>query len=401
MHSTLDDHKLETCSTQLLSEMAKKDPLLHKMLRKKNMPYQLLAPYWLLGPSTRWEIIEYNDQDVFLVDQLVRGAGLLDYALETSSRTNTAVTDVVCRGQSIRCWNRQARFFYEHDILLDHQMRRRLMRIARETMTYEERSKFYDASYMTERGVDDPLAYEDKQHQSATNQSKGKAQAKATKRGRAAGPQYKGARLVELLAGYYADVLATLDFEALYPSIIMTFLLCFTTYLPHQDLYEHDKVKSKLEQTVLAFAQDQVKFPTLPEGAKYKCWFWNELDIGRISFLPPPLTKENQDEYVILVVGFGNERRCWVYRWPQSMQPPPVAIVPLSCSSAVKTRKVAKSQAKQAKATGDMVQYNKFNGQQVRSLPLQGRSLTRMNTVVGQGWLQLHLWFPWCCGWIE
>ncbi|RKO95257.1 ribonuclease H-like protein, partial [Caulochytrium protostelioides] len=44
--------------------------------------------------------------------------------------------------------------------------------------------------------------------------------------------QYEGAIVIEPEKGFYADPVATLDFNSLYPSIMQAHNLCYTTYIP-------------------------------------------------------------------------------------------------------------------------------------------------------------------------
>lgn len=45
--------------------------------------------------------------------------------------------------------------------------------------------------------------------------------------------QFEGATVIEPKRGYYSDPITTLDFNSLYPSIIMAHNLCYTTLLNH------------------------------------------------------------------------------------------------------------------------------------------------------------------------
>lgn len=373
MHPTLENHKLTTVVEKLLG---KGSPL----LKKKDLAYEALAPYWSLCPETRWEIADYNGQDVYLVDELIRKCGLLDFAMETSADTSTGLTDVVIRGQSIRCWNQEAGEMFEQ-VLLDHNMRRRLIRVARSNMTYEQREMFYDADFIPDNGEDDPVPYEQRYVPPKTFKKKQKDQG-ATR-------SYRGARLVELKRGFYKELVLTYDFEGLYPSIAITFKLCFTRYMPHMDLYSHDALNggsggggggggaagaffkapiasAKHIQKQYAFDQSKIHFPTLPSNAKYYCWFWNDLDIGRIRFKIDPQSKEfDDDTYIILVVGCGKERTCFVYAWPRSMKETPKPIVCGSCEAAMKRRGITKKLMKQAEEAGNKLMYAKYNAQQL------------------------------------
>lgn len=364
MHPSLDNHRLTTVVEKLLGE--------HPLLKKKDLAYEALAPYWRIGGHTRWEIADYNGQDVYLVDELIRKCGLLDFALETSADTSTSLTDVVIRGQSIRCWNQEAGDMFE-EVLLDHNMRRRLMRVARSRMSYEERQAYYDPNFAPDNGEDDPVPYEERYQPPAKNANNNNNKKKQGSK--KAEKSYRGARLVELKRGLYEHFVLTYDFEGLYPAIDITFRLCFTRYLPHQDLYNHDaatatanffqpqRLNKKL-QTDNAFDQKMVRFPTLPQNTKYYCWFWNDLAIDRIQFKINPASFP-EDTYIILVVGYGKERCCFVYEWPRNMKETPKPIVCGSCGSAVHRRGITKNLMKAAEAAGDKLMASKYNAQQL------------------------------------
>lgn len=358
MHPNLENHKLGTVVERLFAEeiKEKKDTGISVLLKKKDLAYAALAPYWILSDYTRWEIAEYNDQDVVLVDELIRKCGLLDFALETSADTSTSLTDVVIRGQSIRCWNQEAGEMFQ-EVLLDHNMRRRLMRVARSQMSYEERQAYYEPDFAPDNGEDDPVPYEQRYQPPAKNKNNKKKSGAAEKK------SYRGARLVELKRGLYTDFVLTYDFEGLYPSIAITFRLCFTRYMPHEDLYKHDGLGKKL-QTEYGFDDKKIKFPTLPADSRYYCWFWNDLAIDRIRFKVDPKDFP-EDVYIILVVGYGKERTCFIYEWPRSMKETPKPIVCGSCEAAVKRRAITKGLLKAAKKEGDKLMASKYNAQQL------------------------------------
>ena len=53
-----------------------------------------------------------------------------------------------------------------------------------------------------------------------------------TKRSEKTDEQFEGATVIEPKRGYYTHPIATLDFASLYPSIMMAHNLCYTTYIP-------------------------------------------------------------------------------------------------------------------------------------------------------------------------
>lgn len=256
LYGTLEDHKLETCATELIDVKSPFRPL----LRKKGLPYEALAAFWSAGPALRGALWDYNDHDVFLVDVLLREKGFLDFVIETSADTYTALTDIVARGQSIRCWQRSASDFYNAKILVDRRMQRRLIRMVRSKMPHEMRRKLYDATRFDV--ADAPIKYEDRP-------KSGKNDSKKKKKGKEEEDTFKGGRCKELQEGFYRDAILSLDFSGLYPSIAVALLLCLSQYLPHWDLYRHEDILHKAEQIAKAFDPTLIYFPTLPQTAKY------------------------------------------------------------------------------------------------------------------------------------
>ncbi len=373
MYPCLPDHKLSTVAKELLEkkkdtdddeeeddEMQSENKNKKKIgkFKKKDLAYEALAPFWCTNPYTRWEILDYNERDVELVDDLIRKCGLLDFSIETSADTFTSLSDVVLRGQSIRCWQQEASELFEGGVLLDHNMRRRLVHLVRSKMTREDMEKFYDPDFAPDYGIDEPIPYQARlEVQKNGGKKKKKNKKEETK-------SYRGARLVELKRGFYDDPVLTLDFAGLYPSIAITFRLCFTRYLPHRDLYNHEALTSVKEQINKGFDPTMVVFPRLPEGARYHIWFWNELDLSKVQF-KLDVAAVPDDMYIISVIGCGKERCCFIYEWPRTQKETPKPIVSDSCANAVKRRKITKGLMEAAKKRGDMLVFNKYNAQQL------------------------------------
>jgi DNA polymerase delta subunit 1 len=69
--------------------------------------------------------------------------------------------------------------------------------------------------------------------------------------------QYEGATVIEPKKAYYPDPIATLDFNSLYPSIMMAHNLCYSTLLTDNE------VISKLG------LQKDVDYSVTPSGGKF------------------------------------------------------------------------------------------------------------------------------------
>lgn len=61
-------------------------------------------------------------------------------------------------------------------------------------------------------------------------------------KGQGTDDQFEGATVIEPIRGYYTDPIATLDFNSLYPSIMMAHNLCYTTLLhpSNKDKFGYD-----------------------------------------------------------------------------------------------------------------------------------------------------------------
>eukprot|EP00210_Caulerpa_lentillifera_P000041 g40.t1 len=63
--------------------------------------------------------------------------------------------------------------------------------------------------------------------------------------GQSQGVAFEGATVLDAQQGYYSTPVATLDFASLYPSIMMAYNLCYTTYVPNESL---SRITNKSEQ---------------------------------------------------------------------------------------------------------------------------------------------------------
>lgn len=97
---------------------------------------------------------------------------------------------------------------------------------------------------------------------------------------------------------------------------------------------------------------------------RYKCWFWNELDLTKMTCFKWPDDGAAKDEFVILVVGCGKERNTWVYKWPTNMEAPP-PVVSQSCAAAIKSRKSAQALAEKFQMASARALYAKYDAQQL------------------------------------
>ncbi|OAD61418.1 DNA polymerase delta catalytic subunit [Eufriesea mexicana] len=85
--------------------------------------------------------------------------------------------------------------------------------------------------------------------------------------GQASDEQFEGATVIEPKRGYYNDPIATLDFNSLYPSIIMAHNLCYSTLLKQdkQIKYKVDKDNVTITPIESKFIKASVRKGILPE----------------------------------------------------------------------------------------------------------------------------------------
>lgn len=62
--------------------------------------------------------------------------------------------------------------------------------------------------------------------------------------------QYEGATVIEPKKAYYGDPIATLDFNSLYPSIMMAHNLCYSTLIQDSGVIERHGLKRDVDYTV-------------------------------------------------------------------------------------------------------------------------------------------------------
>ena len=73
------------------------------------------------------------------------------------------------------------------------------------------------------------------------------------------GEGYEGATVIEPIKGFYDIPIATLDFNSLYPSIMMARNLCYTTYL----IYRHSPIPEEIAELLPRFSPIPEKWPPL------------------------------------------------------------------------------------------------------------------------------------------
>lgn len=86
-----------------------------------------------------------------------------------------------------------------------------------------------------------------------------------TKRSEKTDEQFEGATVIEPKRGYYTHPIATLDFASLYPSIMMAHNLCYTTYIPIDQVKKYNQDDLIKTPNGHCFMKTSVKKGILPE----------------------------------------------------------------------------------------------------------------------------------------
>lgn len=75
----------------------------------------------------------------------------------------------------------------------------------------------------------------------------------------------KGATVLTPQTGFYPDHVAVLDFKSLYPSIIISYNLCYSTWIPRGDLPNHDPSTYHVSPAGHAFVNKSVREGLVPK----------------------------------------------------------------------------------------------------------------------------------------
>jgi len=148
-----------------------------KCIRKMDLDKKLLKPYFSEGPETRGKIAEYCSMDCAVVLHLLLKLCTIQNLVEMSKVTLTPLNDLLSRGQQNK--------------------------VFKQIVWYAHRDNYV---------INDPLQ----------------------------GPveSYKGAKVLDPVTGYHRDPITVLDFASLYPSIMMTHNLCFSTWIQDPQVLE-------------------------------------------------------------------------------------------------------------------------------------------------------------------
>lgn len=135
-------------------------------------------------PEDRYRIADYCAMDALLPILLMGKLSIVPISLEMGNVTRTSLYDIMTRGQQQKVCHLLLGEAHERGYVMDN------------IPTYREQEE------------------------------------KAT-------AAYEGATVIEPRRGYYGDPVVTLDFASLYPSVIRTYNLCYSTHVPNPEKYAH------------------------------------------------------------------------------------------------------------------------------------------------------------------
>jgi len=181
------DLKLGSYTLNAVSEKILKD-------RKIDLSHEYITPYFHAGPDKRRDLVEYCKKDARLPVTLAEKLMIIPKYVEMARVTGTPFNWILTKGQQIKVMSQLLR-------------------------------KCKERNYVVPSVRPDPNA-----------QSDGKA--------------YAGATVIEPERGYYDKPIATLDFNSLYPSIMMAHNLSYETHLEDQDHADRYGLKEGVDYAI-------------------------------------------------------------------------------------------------------------------------------------------------------
>ncbi len=209
-----------------------------KLGGKGDVSYTQLYPYFHGTAETRMKAVEYCDRDTFLCVQIARAVAAVEGLKAT------------CRIRRIRAKDSMERG-------LGYQL---MMMIRQELIVSGYRNKHVDkprrdASGRVTNGALDPAHAEIEFYDELWDQ-------------KLAGEKYSGATVIDPEIGLILDILATLDFSSLYPSIMRTFNTCRSTQLPNVRTHANHEHPPNISPAQFAFCNVNVREGVLPRIVK-------------------------------------------------------------------------------------------------------------------------------------
>jgi DNA polymerase delta subunit 1 len=183
--------------------------LLKGKISKFDMPYAWISPYFGAGGGYLRRLAIYCEQDVNVTLTVMIKMFLIGHAIEIARATYTSISAQMLQGQQIRTWNLLVRYAHYNGWLLDE-----IARLdAQEAFGVQvDRLPRYLKKFIPK---DDERFNDDNKKDAAKI-------------------KYAGATVLVPTTGFYTSLVCTADFASLYPSIMVSHVLCFSTWTEHR-----------------------------------------------------------------------------------------------------------------------------------------------------------------------
>lgn len=192
------------------------------------------------------DVVLHCEKESRLQAQMDRDNSMLLGFLEISSASFTSVTDVVCRGQQIRVWNKLISQFFMGDLLVNKEMLNCAPVVVRRSVSD---SSFPDPPYVpnvpisgevqeTEDVFSTMIRCRDLFGKVVSIDSK-KPKTTSVKKPK----RYQGGYVCDPDTGFYLQPTFTFDFASLYPSIIQGYDICYMRLLFDRNLLDDPELE--------------------------------------------------------------------------------------------------------------------------------------------------------------
>lgn len=213
LKNNLDSYKLKNVLKEL------KIPI---EFRKKDMPYEWLAPYWYWGGEYLRRAVVYCWEDVNCTRALRISYFLTGHAIEVAKATFTGVDAQMTRGQQIRTMNLIVNYVHWKGWIIDEECR--LFNQQSFGLPMGEKGEKWMKTYVKQEiKKQDRKNYKKLEGEDEFDENDMDAEQTAKKF------KYAGATVLDAKSNFYETPVATLDFASLYPSIMISHQLCPST----------------------------------------------------------------------------------------------------------------------------------------------------------------------------
>jgi DNA polymerase delta subunit 1 len=200
-NNKLPSYKLDAVAERFLGE------------RKDDVKHTEITDLWLSGPKGRGKLGHYCVQDARLPRRLLFKTQLWTQYVEIGRVVRTPLNFLVTKGEGIKVFTQ---------------------------LCHKARSRGFAVDYIPHDEGGDVV--------DALNKE----------------AEYEGATVLEPKRGFYKTPVATLDFSALYPSIMCAHNLCYTTYVPKDEVDSYDEKDIEISPSGDAFVRPHVRKGLLP-----------------------------------------------------------------------------------------------------------------------------------------